>query len=245
MVGGKKVLISNKITVSSSSSNSLNFSNFLMGPSRSYIRTPGEKRRYQCPACDKSFSRSDHLKRHSLTHLPPDKRPFKCSICNKSFLQVADLKMHSYTHTPDPNKAHGCPTCGKCFGTKTHLNQHMAYHRSTDERPFKCSEPDCTKAFAVAADLKRHSATHNTVNSNSVSRNSSPSSSNASKSPSASGSILMEMFTKYQCTECNLSFTTQHLLDAHKNIHDPLSDSNKTYPCTLCDKVFGKAQNLR
>ena len=39
-------------------------------------------KRYNCPQCNKSFGRADHLKTHSLIHT--EEKPHKCTQCNYS-----------------------------------------------------------------------------------------------------------------------------------------------------------------
>lgn len=93
---------------------SLDYMKFLMDtPSPNSIIPEKNPRRYQCPTCDKAFTRSDHLKRHVMTHIPADKRPFKCSRCNRCFNLVEELKAHSYDHPPDPTRPHTCNICGE------------------------------------------------------------------------------------------------------------------------------------
>lgn len=97
----------------------------------------------------------------------------------------------------------------------------MVYHKAPEDRPFECEDTECDKKFSSAVDLKRHSLSH------------------VVKPEPVKISV-----NKHQCVECGIQFTTQALLENHKTIHDPLG-GGKTYQCQLCDKVFGKAQNLR
>ncbi|KAH7923453.1 hypothetical protein BV22DRAFT_582517 [Leucogyrophana mollusca] len=59
---------------------------------------------------------------------------------------------------PKRSKMHQCDTCAKSFprpsGLRTHMNSH------TGSKPYKCSVPGCTKAFAVRSNAKRHLRTH-------------------------------------------------------------------------------------
>lgn len=55
---------------------------------------------FQCSECDKSFKRSEHLKRHIRSvHLK--ERPYACEFCDKRFLRTDNLAQHSKTHKKD------------------------------------------------------------------------------------------------------------------------------------------------
>ncbi|KAH7080864.1 hypothetical protein FB567DRAFT_114394 [Paraphoma chrysanthemicola] len=55
----------------------------------------------RCPTCHNTFSRTDHLKRHLLTH--SDIRRFVCRTCNKGFNRKDAFRRHNNTCTP-PNE---------------------------------------------------------------------------------------------------------------------------------------------
>ena len=49
---------------------------------------------YNCPNCQFSFKRSEHLNRHVLTH--SKLRPFPCNVCPQKFARFDALKRHSH-----------------------------------------------------------------------------------------------------------------------------------------------------
>lgn len=76
-------------------------------PSESHNSTSSSSGRFKCPhpACDKSFTRQEHLSRHKLNHWP--KEIFKCSYvfpntglaCNRTFVRKDLLARHVKRHT--------------------------------------------------------------------------------------------------------------------------------------------------
>ncbi|TFK35908.1 hypothetical protein BDQ12DRAFT_610936 [Crucibulum laeve] len=55
-------------------------------------------------------------------------------------------------------KYHECEICHKLFPRPSGLRTHMNIH--TNEKPYACSFPGCTKTFSVVSNAKRHERTH-------------------------------------------------------------------------------------
>ena len=50
------------------------------------------EKRFRCPACNRTFTRNDHLKRHQLRHT--GLKPYQCQFCNTAFSRSDSLRDH-------------------------------------------------------------------------------------------------------------------------------------------------------
>ncbi|OQE14720.1 hypothetical protein PENSTE_c033G04949 [Penicillium steckii] len=79
---------------------------------------------FQCPQCEKSYSRKAHLLRHQQTHAP--QHASSCPFCNKSFLKPEVTRRHSKLCAKkhnQPSPVAGKPgrkrqSCDPCFSAK-------------------------------------------------------------------------------------------------------------------------------
>ncbi|CAG5126128.1 unnamed protein product [Candidula unifasciata] len=109
--------------------------------------------RFNCDACNKSYSTLSGLCKHRQFHCSTHiKKEFSCKHCDKTYISLGALKMHIRTHTL-PCKCH---VCGKAFSRPWLLQGHIRTH--TGEKPFRCNH--CGRAFADRSNLRAHLQTH-------------------------------------------------------------------------------------
>ncbi|CAE8641287.1 unnamed protein product [Polarella glacialis] len=86
-----------------------------------------EAKSHQCSACDKCFSTSSRLYRHSRSH---NAASHICSFpgCARAFRREENLRRHASSHCGD--KPHRCdfPGCEKSFAYQTGLKRHARLH---------------------------------------------------------------------------------------------------------------------
>lgn len=82
---------------------------------------------------------------------------FNCGICNKNFAKKCYLTQHNKT-AHCGTKPFKCVKCGKKYETNEALENHLTKHGN--DKPFKCTFGQCSKAFIHKTDLKRHVILH-------------------------------------------------------------------------------------
>lgn len=64
------------------------------------------------------------------------------------------ISASSQSAFPQSQDRYICPTCNKAFSRPSSLRIHS--HSHTGEKPYKCPQPGCGKAFSVRSNMKRH-----------------------------------------------------------------------------------------
>jgi len=86
------------------------------------------------------------------------KKPFFCDVsgCNKAYTTRFSLRRHIASHSAV--KSHVCLLCFKSFTLAQYLKEHMYIH--TQQKPFKCDFPGCSRTFRQAGKLSMHKKSH-------------------------------------------------------------------------------------
>ncbi|KAK5873114.1 hypothetical protein PBY51_013756 [Eleginops maclovinus] len=115
-----------------------------------------DDRRFVCTeeGCGKSFTRAEHLKGHSITHLGT--KPFQCHAegCNAKFSARSSLYIHSKKHKQDGGSLRTrCPLadCCKHFSSRSSLKSHMLKHHHLS--PDVLSQMETTPSLTPSSEL--------------------------------------------------------------------------------------------
>ncbi|KAF2156950.1 hypothetical protein K461DRAFT_7805 [Myriangium duriaei CBS 260.36] len=100
-----------------------------------------DKERHQCPHCDRSFGRVEHMKRHAASH--SNERPFRCATCDKGFHRLDTMQRHELIHRDHAENAKpkGARACTECALAKVRCPGGMPCTRC-EAKGGKCRYPD-------------------------------------------------------------------------------------------------------
>ena len=206
-----------------------------------HMRTVHLKSRiYDCDLCEKSFDRSDTVKKHRIEVHDPDPEEDRsacnhcgddenqpeipCKKCNEDFCKSRQLKKHEKTDHLE------CIICSQTFSRKVYLQAHISRVKavcSTCSLSF-CNKrqlilhkvdcggekyfcEECDQTFKTESNKRRHiKATH-------------------------------ERDKTFQCEECNKGFDRSDVLMKHRiQVHDTVPIS---FSCDNCQTTFTKYES--
>lgn len=191
---------------------------------------------YSCKTCNKQFTsiitRNFHMKMYCYDKTQEMK--FKCRKCDKKFplqhmLQNHFLVRHVYTYY--------CDYCQRSFSDKHHLQRHIIGHMGM--KPFKCDI--CSQKFSRKCKLQLHIQRHlnkkdyscKICNKKFMFKNV------LNKHMNTNCSEESIKAYPFLCDICKKRYKDKKQIETHMmNIHV------KTFPCNVCDKVFGQKFRL-
>ncbi|XP_058464355.1 zinc finger protein 2-like [Malaya genurostris] len=222
-----------------------------------------------CKLCPKKFRSEARLAGHMRTH--QGLKPALCTYCGKDFQKYISLKFHIQQKHSDKQLKYPCdyPGCEHVYSTK----QGMTNHKKRHDPNFVMPEPkhsvcdQCGKTFSTGGALKKHSYIHtgDMPFECKVCKRRLPTAHKLKEH-----TMRHEGIKNHVCPYCGQKKTTRHELKVHMNYHTREKQftchvcaqvfSNignmsrhikivhcgiKAFPCTFCDRSFGKAETLK
>ncbi|XP_046408391.1 zinc finger protein 883-like isoform X2 [Ischnura elegans] len=94
-----------------------------------YLEQEGSVSRvFPCTFCEKTFLRTDQLKKHLMVH--GGIKPHACTLCSRRFTEKGNLSKHMKTHAYE--KPYPCKYCEKAYTQKKNLERHLLTHQDDD-----------------------------------------------------------------------------------------------------------------
>ncbi|XP_072043870.1 uncharacterized protein [Amphiura filiformis] len=185
---------------------------------------------HMCELCGVACSTNAALRNHRVS-VHTKAKLYSCDQCDYVTSHRGNVPTH-INAVHKKLKPHKCQFCEKSFALMKTRNDHQRIH--TGEKPFVCDF--CGKGFGRADGLKSHRKLHvadfkfecdvcgyKTVRSQSLKQH---------KEKHHSGETLT-----FNCTKCNMSFSTAQTLNAHNKEHKDGVEyvAKKEHQCTECD----------
>lgn len=206
--------------------------------------TKDPNKQFKCTKCDKTFRKSNALKRHFMS-IHSEIKPYSCHICAKKFTRKDHMNRHIIVQHDNP-PAHKCSECEQTFPRIDTLNRHKyEYHGignkpGVPEKKFPCEI--CKKLFTTPKYKDLHKRVHeegwklkkyackacefNFENKEELARHL---------------KVTNDCSKRFLCAECGQRFTKRDYLEVHIRRHR----GEKPFKCSFCGKGFPRTTDLK
>lgn len=214
---------------------------FKKGRYEAHLRIHKGLKPYPCNLCDKSYSKSSHLKSHIDDVHTEHTEEFKCEHdgCDKVFRRKQTLRVHcriKHSMVKLEPKVFMCEECGKTFKNISSLKDHR-YKHTGEEFPYKCDQ--CGKGYLSQRTYRDHQMRHAGI------KNFVCPYCGLRKTTKSELRIHINYHTKekqWPCPECPQVFNSSANLGLHNRI---VHKGIRRFKCKYCDQSFGKAETLK
>lgn len=111
------------------------------------VKSSSKQKNRQCKYCDKVLTTKEGLKLHERRHTGEKLK--QCPICNATFAKTNHLVRHMSSHNKPPDEyKHTCGECGMGFMRAYHLVKHKQEHQSEKEKDEEAGD-ESTSAIPV------------------------------------------------------------------------------------------------
>lgn len=197
----------------------------------------GKNKRYQCIECEKTYSRTDHLKTHVLSVHRPSDKAFECIECGQKFAAQYRLNDHKKYRAV-------CNTCGRMFCTKKLQQLHQAEehdYRETTATSSICHYNGCNELVAECGWAEHMANKHPNINRKEKKPDPYECDICSKTYKTKTGvefhllSVHFPSTKKFKCKICGYATVSQKLLEQHqRKIHI----EQRNFMCSVCGKTF-------